>query len=45
MKDQVILASINKEVSKINTKIVDQLAREYKLYKSYDFVKGNKRRN
>ena len=36
MKDRVILASINKEVSKINAKIVDRFPGEYKSYKSYD---------
>ena len=43
MKDRVILASINKEVSKINAKIVDRLPGEYKSYKSYDSVKDKEK--
>ena len=43
MKDRVILASINKEVSKINAKIVDRLPGEYKSYKRYDSVKDEEK--
>ena len=39
MKDYIISAFINKEVSKINTKTVDLLQGKHKSYESYDSVK------
>ena len=38
-KERVILASLNREVSKINRQIVDCLQGEKKPYKIYDSVK------
>ena len=43
MKDRVILSSINKEVGKINAKIVDRLPGKYKPHKSYDSVKDKEK--
>jgi len=46
VKDSVILASLNKEVSKINTEFVDHLPGEHKSFKSYDSEKRlRERRN
>ena len=40
MKDRAILAPLNKDINKINDKIIKKLPGEYyKVYKSYDSVK------
>lgn len=39
MKDRAIFAPLNKDVSKINAEIIEHLAGDYKVYKSYDLVK------
>lgn len=39
MKDRVILASLNKDIAKINDDIVAKLPGEYKTYYSYDSIK------
>lgn len=39
MKSRAILAPLNKDVSKINAEIIEQLPGDYKVYKSYDSLK------